>query len=244
MASYPTLASGSVALYPLSQTTRLRSPVHRSLDDSEQRWMKAVPLLDFVLEYRDLSDADRQTIQTFFDSTKGGFDSTWDITLGSTTYSYCAFAVDELEPRETDKAETWNFTVRVKQVKKSGSPAGVYSASFPSLTGAITTQRPWGYDRRFLNSTVDMVTGKRHSFYHRSTPLMAWQVGGEGLPDADVTTLLEFFIGVEGRRRSFSFTDPETDTAYPSSRLDSEEFVVRNIGPNENSLYLNVVEHG
>lgn len=239
MASYPTLASGNVALYPVTREVMFPVQVHRALDDSEQRWQRSAPLNKFRLEYSDLSSADLATIQTFFDSIKGGYDSTWDIALAGVTYSYCCLTHDDLSPSEDDN---WKLIVDLKQVKTDSIPTGSSNSSFPTITGAITTRRPWSFARAFLNSIEDSPTGKRYAYYHRASPLMSWTVGGDRIPDADVTTLLEAFIGWQGKWASFEFTDPETGDTYLTCRLDMDSFKSQAIGPNENSCHLKVVE--
>jgi len=115
-------------------------------------------------------------------------------------------------------------------------------ANFPTLTGSVRTHRDWNYTRAYRTSREDMDTGKRHSYYHRATPLMRWRVGGESLPDADVVTLRAFFAARFGGLESFTFTDPET--ASPYTAIFTGDFDVRANGPNDNTLWLDVAEIG
>ena len=118
MASFPTLASGAVALYPVSRDTAYPVKTVRFLDDTEQRWKQGAALERFTLAYTDLSAADRDTLQTFFDSVKGTYDSTWDITIGGDTYSYCCFEDDAPQWQERT-AESWDVTFKIRQVRKN-----------------------------------------------------------------------------------------------------------------------------
>jgi hypothetical protein len=219
----------------------LPTRVHRALDDSEVRWQSSAPLQRFRLVYSDISSADLTTLQSWFDSVKGGFDSTWDFTLGGVTYSYCALSEDAFRIQEVNP-ELFNLTLAFGQVKKSSMPAGSGGASFPALTSAIITRRPWKYRREFMNSRRDSPTGTRYAYYHRATPLMFWEVGGENLPDADVSTMLAYFVLQKGNRGTFSFTDPQTSTVYSTVRFDQEMFESRLVGPNEQNCYVRLAE--
>ena len=54
MASFPTLSFGGVALYPLTRRIAAPVAVHRSLDDTEQRWKKSAVLNRFTLLFTGL----------------------------------------------------------------------------------------------------------------------------------------------------------------------------------------------
>jgi len=118
MASFPTLSSGAVALDPVRHVTKYPVRVIEFNDDSTQRWKQSAALSEFELAFTDLSAADRDTLQTFFDSVKGAYDSTWDITIGGTLYSYMAF--DDDAPRWSEKtAESWDVSFKIRQTRKN-----------------------------------------------------------------------------------------------------------------------------
>ena len=58
----------------------------------------------------------RDAIEAFFESVKGGFDSTWDINIGGTTYDHMVFETDVLADREAD-AELHTLTLPCRQVR-------------------------------------------------------------------------------------------------------------------------------
>ena len=118
MASFPTLSSGAVALYPLKHVARYPVRVIEFNDDSTQRWKQGAALNEFELVFADLSATDRDTLQTFFDSVKGAYDSTWDITIGGTLYDNMAFEDDAPQWHEKT-AESWDVTFRIRQTAKN-----------------------------------------------------------------------------------------------------------------------------
>ena len=116
MASFPALFHGSVALYPLTAAVRQTVGIHQFTDFTEQRFVEMPPLRRFVLVLEDISASDRDAIEAFFESVKGGFDSTWDITIGGTTHEHMVFETDVLADREAD-AELHTLTLPCRQVR-------------------------------------------------------------------------------------------------------------------------------
>ena len=117
MASFPALFSGVVSLYPLTQGSRIPVQILQFSDFSEQRFKQSAELARFTLTLDDLSATDKATVVTFFETTKGSFDATWDITVSGSTYSYMAFASDELQCTEGDAG--WTLTVACVQTRKN-----------------------------------------------------------------------------------------------------------------------------
>ena len=118
MASFPTLSFGTVALYPLTEVSEYRTSIMPHVDGSEQRWRQRAPLASFVLQLDRISQADKNTVQAFFDTTKGGFDSTWDITIGGTLYSYMTFEDSGLDVTESEPMR-YSMSIRIRQTRKN-----------------------------------------------------------------------------------------------------------------------------
>jgi hypothetical protein len=118
MASFPTLASGAAVLLPLTQT--LHSPVRilQFGDFSTQRFRLSATLRRFQLQLDGLSYADYVSVRDFFEARKGAFDSTWDLTVSGTTYSYLAFESDELAAVENSDSQ-FTMTIPIRQVRKN-----------------------------------------------------------------------------------------------------------------------------
>lgn len=114
MASFPAIFSGSVALYPLQRSTRLATKVLEFTNFTEQRWRTGNRLESFTLSFSEIVLADMLTLRTFFDARKGGFDTTWDITIGGTTYPSMMFIDDTFEA--TEGAGSYSVQLRVRQV--------------------------------------------------------------------------------------------------------------------------------
>ncbi len=112
MASFPNLSWGSVALYPLTETTRMATAVLTFSDFTEKRWRRGPKLKAFVMALEAIGLADVGTIRAFFDGRKGGFDSTWDITIGTDNYQNMTFINDTLEFVERDGAYFGNIQIR------------------------------------------------------------------------------------------------------------------------------------
>jgi len=115
-ASFPALKSGVVAKYPVVRDVRLETGVVRFEDDTEQRWVRARARNSFRLQFSRLSEEDVATIEAFFRSCKGKFDTTWDITIGGTTYSHCTFEDDTFAVTETSEG-LFTVALNIRQVR-------------------------------------------------------------------------------------------------------------------------------
>ena len=117
MANFPTPFNGSAALYPITAINRRPVGIIQFSDLSEQRWKRCGPTKAFILRFTQITWAEANTILTFFDSMKGGFDSTWSITLGGTTYNYMVFDSDVYDLQETERG-IYRLELSCRQVRQ------------------------------------------------------------------------------------------------------------------------------
>lgn len=124
MANLPTLRSGAVARYPVTQRTCALTEVIEFVNGSEQRWRKRAKLRQFDLVYTNVNSYDLGVMLDFFISKKGpfvdnGLTNTFTVPapLGEPT-DYCAFAQDDFTETET-KTNLYSFTLKIKQVRKN-----------------------------------------------------------------------------------------------------------------------------
>lgn len=118
MASFPNLSFGTIALFPATECSAYLTGVFQHVNGTEQRFRKRAPLAEWTLQFDRITKADKDTIQGFFDSVKGGFDSTWDITIGGTLYSYMCFVDSALTVTETQPG-AYSVTVKLRQTRKN-----------------------------------------------------------------------------------------------------------------------------
>ena len=117
MASFPTLADGKVTRYPATCATEYLTGVHVFADGTEQRWKKRAPLVKWTLNINEVKAADVETAWTFFNTCKGAFDKTWDITISSVLYSYCSFDTDDFNVTES-RPGRFSLSLPIRQVRK------------------------------------------------------------------------------------------------------------------------------
>ena len=118
MASFPTMQSGSIATDGTMQQLRRNIAVVTFDNGSEQRWRARRELFEVELVFRGISGYDQGTIMEFFNSNKGRFDDTWDITIETVLYENMNFASDTI---------TWTYAgngrfdgrIRCIQTKKN-----------------------------------------------------------------------------------------------------------------------------
>lgn len=116
MASFPALRSGAVTMYGAQRDTRFGTGVVQFCDDTEQRWRQHRALAGFTLELRNVDGYDLANVLEFFRSMKGRWDTTWDLTLGGSTFANLAFDDDDITWTET-KPDRFSVQLRVRQVR-------------------------------------------------------------------------------------------------------------------------------
>jgi hypothetical protein len=234
--SFPTLSSGQTVEYPLRLTYRCLTRVAAGQNAAEQRWAVRGPLVEMDLSYRNLTATDQGAVQTFHDSQKGAYDSTWTIAIDGATYTKMRFLGDELRWEET-LPNRW--TTRLKAL---GVPPAVVDppATLPALPSGAVTCRPWSKRRTYATNYADTESGVRHALAMRgggltnfpTGPALAWDLQFRNVRPAFVTDLVKFFLAKNGRLGSFSFTDPDTSVAYAGCRFGSDDLQVEYVGYN------------
>lgn len=116
MAAFPLAIDGKSIT--VRHARRYPSKALAFLNDSEQRFASGAVVNRWQLDCNGISAADRNTLQTFFESVKGAFDATWDFTFLGTTYLHCGFEDDVLEWTES-KPNRWSTSLRIRQVRKT-----------------------------------------------------------------------------------------------------------------------------
>jgi len=96
MASFPTMQSGSIATNGTIQQLRRNIAIVTFDNGSEQRWRARRELFEVELVFKSISGYDQGAIMTFFNSMKGRFDDTWDITIEAVLYENMNFGSDTI----------------------------------------------------------------------------------------------------------------------------------------------------
>jgi hypothetical protein len=116
MANFPQLFAGSAALYPVTIGEREPVTVLQFDDRTEQRFRESATLYRFVLALNELTTSEVDAILAFYASTKGGFDTTWSLTLGGKTYNNLAFTDSQLAPVFGING-TWSLQINIMRTK-------------------------------------------------------------------------------------------------------------------------------
>lgn len=118
MASFPNLTCGQPVKYPLQREVHYPCRVLQFGNDTEQRFLIGAQLARFNLQFRRISKADMNTLKGFFETMKGAFDDTWDITLNAELFSYCCFDTDEFKATENRHGQ-YDVALPVRQARKN-----------------------------------------------------------------------------------------------------------------------------
>lgn len=92
-------------------------------------------------------------------------------------------------------------------------------STFPSTVGH---QLPFAAKLRATTGKVQMPAGHEYAYYHDANALHSWDLEWPVLTAAEVATLRTFFDSMGGGWDAFTFTDPDTSTAYTKCRFDGD----------------------
>jgi len=114
-------------------------------------------------------------------------------------------------------------------------------STFPSIVTGVVTQLPWGVMQTASVSRVSMDHGFVYAYYYVATPLLSWELNFSVLTASELSTLWTFWEAMKGAWDTFSFTDPDTSTAY-TCRFEGDDFAVSYLGAGQYSLKLVITE--
>lgn len=203
--------------YPLTMRVSTLTRVHESPSGARQRFAARNPMVEFQLTFPRVLAADVALVDTFFNSQKGAFDSTWTLALNGRTFTAMRFAGDEIRWAE-DLPGRYSATL---------SASGLYTlpatvSALPALASGAVTRLGWSKARKFETSFTDMECGVRHALALRgggftnypATPARSWRLEYRGVTEAKAFEVADRFATTNGRLTGFSFTDPDDATVY------------------------------
>ena len=131
MSVYPTSNPQWVA--PVVRSLKFQTGIGQGVSGTEQRWMLTTGVESWSLPYPHLSVAQRDTLLSLFESSKGGYDQTISLTFGGTTYTGLYFDARRMPARSLAISRCWApvhernghiRTVGTSTSRRSGRRAG------------------------------------------------------------------------------------------------------------------------
>lgn len=95
-------------------------------------------------------------------------------------------------------------------------------ASFPTLSTGAIAQYPLGCTQQFATDVLQFTDGTEQRYRRFAAPLLQWTLRFSLLTETELAALLEFFQQQQGAAGTFSFTDPNTGTIYPTCRFATD----------------------
>lgn len=230
------LARGGIAqaLYPFVASIQFDTGIHFNADGTEQRWKRNSPRFAFQFAYGSMPQGERDSFVTLFDSQKGAAGSNLQANLSNVpgigaAISNLAFD-DDVITWSRKKPMTYEFGFRLRQTQNRAFSIPSVTAQFPMLSAGVLTQLPYEGSYRNLTMFGDSPSGPRYSrpFWDGSIsglptrPLRRFMLANPCLPDADVSTLVTFFLWTQGMLETYSYTDPDSGTTYPTCRNEGD----------------------
>ncbi|GAC1674224.1 MAG: hypothetical protein NVS9B2_23490 [Steroidobacteraceae bacterium] len=223
----------SATLYPFVKRITFDTAIIMNSNATEQRWRRRMPLYEFEWTYNTLSKLDQTAIVAFFNARRGLYDTTWSYTLGTTTFNDLTFLTDAIEGLQGSTA-TYNLRITARQVRNPGWAAPAVTNDWPTFSTGANLQIPYGYQYRNLTTAGDSPTGMRYVWQWWGGQIPGFPTGALrrfpitfSLPDADALTMETFFLAMQGRLKTFNYTDPVQALSYFKMRFDSDVLELR-----------------
>lgn len=235
MTAYP----GTIPQRPLGIRRILKADVRQRLRGDmkiERTFVSGHIQHSYDIQFPALTKAQRTALDGFVVTCKGRYDNTiafpdpWDAETVT-----CRLDQDTVEMVEVVPNICWSSNLTLIEV--SGWQAlKAAVAAFP--VSVPYQQLGLGLHYRTQIESTDENAEKRYEDYPSS--IRQWMVGGDALTDDQADDLLDCFEGNGGPWMEFTFTDPETSTAYAHCHFVETECTHTMLQPNVNSIRLTI----
>lgn len=234
-------------LYGFTRVVSCLTNVQQFDAGTEQRWVGRTPLFNFSLPMISLTAADRTAWLTFMNTVVGRLTQDLSITLGATTYADLTLETDDFTSINRLPTSYDISGITLRQVRNYPWTVPTAGSSFPFLlfgasSGANrSVQRPFTENVSALTDVNDSPYGQRYAFGwyktaqagYPTTLLRSWHVSYSLLTDADALTLETFFLGCQGRYKTFDFLDPIDGNTYHNVRFDIDDLAFKYVTKNQ-----------
>jgi hypothetical protein len=179
---------------------------------------------------------DTQTGQTTGWGFAGGGAILQTYTIASPTGSYRYF-------RFNVTANNGGAVTEIDALYLYSAASTLVGPSFPSINGGVLVQIPFSTAPSFKTFRNDLDSGKRISWAAWPVPLNKWALSYPAITDAEVQTLVNFYLGQGGAVNQFSFIDADTGDFHPTCYFGAQGIELTRVSPNLNSLRCSIEEY-
>lgn len=218
--TFPTLSCGHSLRYPFRVRYSCLTRVQYGVNRQSQRHVVRAPMAEFTATYRNLTVADRDAIQTFFDAQKGAFDSSWSLPWLAHTYTSMRFLEDAIRWEET-RFNRWTTTLSMRGFVPASAMSSPPATLPPLPSGAMT--QGWAKATRYVTNLNDLESGTRYALALRvgglsgfpASPERVLEVQLRAVTPATMDSFVRFFLATLRGRLNFTLlTDPDTAVGY------------------------------
>lgn len=222
------------ALGTVTRTISTSTLVQRNWNATEQRGAGRMPLVNFRIPYDGITKADKDALRLDIAAAQGR--AATNLSFGpflGTTYTNLTLMRDEWEAVERTVGQ-YTTELQLRQTIPQALTAAGSLSAFPTLSAGVSCMLPFGQGDVYQTDVNDSPSGMRYTFPwfgaslsgFPTRELRRWPLSFPTLIDADLALIEQFFIGVNGRWLTFSFTDPDSGTTYTHCRFGQDELVV------------------
>lgn len=228
-------------LYPFTRLASCLTYVSEFETAAEQRWVGRVPLFAFALPFTSLNGTDKAAWLTFFNTVLGRLAQDITVTLGATTYSNLTLETDDLAVT-TKIPLFYDQQLSLRQVRNYPWTIPTVGSTYPNLlfgAGSATksSEMPFSQVNSAFTDVNDSPYGQRFAFGWYKTGktnfpnvlLKSWKITYPVLSLVDAVTLENFFLGCQGRYKTFTFVDPVDGSSNSNVRFDQDSLAIKYI---------------
>lgn len=205
---------------PLGYRRILRVDVEQNLLTNltlERMWINRHVQHIFEIPWGTLTNTQRATLVTFFNTCRGRIQSDISFTDPFDSESYtCRLDNDILELAAVDVV-VWSAPIRLVEV--SGWKA--LKAAVDPFPAAVPFQG-YGYGIRYDTVIAGQADNHEHRYENYSSSIQRWRAGGGALTTSQAEDLCDAWEGNGGPYRQFSFTDPHNSATFDAHFADTQ----------------------
>jgi len=140
-------------------------------------------------------------------------------------------------------ADNGDPNLEVAELYLYSTPPAIVVPSYPNINAGVLVQIPFSTAPSFKTFRNDLDSGKRISWAAWPSPLTKWALSYPAITDAEVQTLVNFYLGQGGAVNQFSFIDADTETLHSVCCFGAQGMELTRVSPNLNSLRCSIEEY-
>lgn len=237
------------ALGQVQRTISTSTVTTRFWNGKEQRGPGRMPLVNFTIPYDGVVKSDKEALRLAIAAAQGRAATNLSFAFAGTTYTNLAMMKDEWQAAERSVG-LWTAELQLRQTIPQALTAAGSLTTFPNLGVGVSCELPFGQGDRYQTDVNDSPSGQRYDYAWFGSGLTGfptrglrrWPLSWPMLQDSDLALIEQFFVGVNGMWKTFSFRDPDDSVTYANCRFGQDDLTVTHQRFNLSAIQSLVIE--